>query len=180
MPISLPRQSHALCEAPFGQRKFPTPSQTRGGGGFFGKSGAQTHGAWRQGAPEAGDCATLSWRAHGSRRGSGLGRGSWRHASGSPQRSEESSALSPASQLPHPAPSATRREPRQPQAHLLGAWSPAKALLDWFGGDKGGVAALGPRPHAGGVLKGVGGASPLTAQLHGLAGGGPCDPCATP
>lgn len=34
----------------------------------------------------------------------------------------------------------------------------------------------GPRPPATGVLKGVGGPSPLTAQLHGVAGGGLCDP----
>ncbi|KAB0350032.1 hypothetical protein FD754_014889 [Muntiacus muntjak] len=34
----------------------------------------------------------------------------------------------------------------------------------------------GPRPPATGVLKGVGSASSLTAQLHGVAGGGLCDP----
>lgn len=37
----------------------------------------------------------------------------------------------------------------------------------------------GPRPPATGVLKGVGGPSPLTAQLHGVAGGGFCGPGVT-
>lgn len=37
----------------------------------------------------------------------------------------------------------------------------------------------GPRPPATGVLKGIGGPSPLTAQLHGVVGGELCDPGAT-
>lgn len=75
---------------------------------------------------------------------------------------------------PRPASSATRREPHQPLAHLLGAWPPAKALLDWCRGDKGGRGYSGPAPWAG-LLKGVGGCAPLTAQRLGLAGEGPCD-----
>lgn len=54
-----PGQSHALCGALYG-RRHPLPrSDTRGGGGLR-KSGAQSRGAWRQGAPEAGEPAAPS------------------------------------------------------------------------------------------------------------------------
>lgn len=58
------------------------------------------------------------------------------------------SAQGQASEQPPPASSATRREPRQPPEHLLRAWPPSKALLDWRGGDKG-WGIICPRPSQG-------------------------------
>lgn len=103
-------------------------------------SGARTGGTRRQGAPEAGEQAALSWRVHGIPNGvpSRLGF----PASSAPlpaarRPASQCSTHRPASERPHPTPSATRLEPGQPPAHLLGAWPPAKALLHWRGGDKG-------------------------------------------
>lgn len=71
------------------------------------------------------------------KRGPASSRGSQRPAPGSLPPGAHARARGPASARPRPAPSATRREPRQPPAHLLGAGPLAKARLDWRGGDKG-------------------------------------------
>lgn len=144
-----------LCEAPAGPRKFPPAPRDRGGEGF-GMSVAQIRCTRRQGAPEAGDQAALSWRERGVPQ-----------VVPSRQRRLAPYALSLASPLPatsakpaaqprsgpRPAPSATRRESRQPPAHLLGACPPVKARLDWRGGDEVGVTTTLPRPALVGILK---------------------------
>lgn len=140
-----PGQSHALRSARRAE-EISVPSQARGGGGF-GTSGAQTRGARRQGAPEAGDRASRGGRRAGSRRGFRRAWGSLRPASRPRQPAAGASGQRPSQPPcgPPPAPRATRREPRQPPAHLLGAWPPAKERLDWRGGDKG-RGLTGPAP----------------------------------
>lgn len=174
----VPRLSHALSQVPAGRGNFrPLPPQAAGRGGY-GTSGAQVLRAGRQGAPEAADRVALSWPVRGVRKGvpPRLGE-SLRPAPRPPAARRRAVSAAPTARRwnsPRPASSATRREPHQPLAHLLGAWPPAKALLDWRRGDKGGRDYFGPAPSVG-VLKGVGGSAPLTAQRLGLAGEGPYD-----
>lgn len=165
------RPCHALRRAPAARRKFPPPPHVRSGGGF-GTSGVQTLGARRQGAPEAGGRAALHRRVRRIPKGvpPSLGE-SLRPAPRPTAARGPAVSTAPTARRrssPRPASSATRREPRQPLAHLLGAWPPAKALLDWRRG------LFWPRPITG-VLKGVGGSARLTVQRHGLAGEGSCD-----
>lgn len=106
--------------------------------------------AGRQGAPEAADRVALSWPGRGVRKGvpSRLGE-ALRPAPRPPAARRRAVSAAPTARRwnsPRPASSATRREPRQPLAHLLGAWPPAKALLDWRRGDKGGGVYRGPAP----------------------------------